>query len=114
MSPEDSGIAHIECNKNKNKKYIQFITCKKCNTPLRMQIQAKKNEHTYKTEDQWWHIIEPMVFVNSCWWFCTECYPYYPDKTPLLPTENRTGFLNSAIQLLLITKTKPYGVEFKV
>jgi len=54
-----------------------------------------------------------MIWVNPCWWFCQDCYPNYPDKTPLLPTESRPGFLASAVQgLRKITKSKPFGVNF--
>jgi len=120
MKPGWVGIQRIYCNAsderdvviNNKYKYIDFITCRKCDTPLRMQIQAKTNKSTSKIIDQWWYTIEPMIWINGCWWFCMACYPDYPDKTPLLPTENKFGFLESAVNLKLVTKSKPYGENF--
>ncbi len=117
MNPGHTGNAHIYCSatdmhdsiKKKKEKYIQFITCRGCDAPLRMQIQAKKNTYTSDRVDQWWKTIEPMIWVNGCWWYCRDCYPDYPDEKSLLPSENSSGFLKSAINLKLIDKSKPYG-----
>jgi hypothetical protein len=59
--------------------------------------------------NQWHHTIEPMIWVNPGWWFCQDCYPDFPNKTPLLPTGNHSGFIENMINLTFVNKSKPYG-----
>jgi hypothetical protein len=58
---------------NNKFKQIYFITCKRCNIPIRIQIQLRFDEYASGPKNYWWHTIEPMFWFNGFHWTCTDC-----------------------------------------
>lgn len=65
--PGSVGIEAYNTTKASGISYIKYITCRKCDCPLRIDMYRRS-----AIEDSWM-VIEPMYWVNSCWWFCTGC-----------------------------------------
>lgn len=77
------GIEWLDTAKGSKLDRVVFITCRspKCNRPLRIELVNEVQDT--------WIPIEPMVWENPCWWFCTECFSpashqiCFPDQDPL-------------------------------
>lgn len=92
--PDDIGGRCIDTTKGSCLKHIKFVTCRKCNVPLRIEMNREgENNDT-------WLSIEPMLWINGCWWFCTTC-----QKVPIKPASQTggIGFHDDYVKNLLIT-----------
>lgn len=100
------GITEISCVNSGKTKELMFITCRKCDTPLR--IEFKREESYMKSKDDTWMSIEPMLYVNPCFWFCTDC-----QKVPIQPPKvGETGFRSDALINRIVDKSKARGEDF--
>lgn len=103
--PGPVGIDYIDTTKQSTLKRLTFITCRKCDTPLRIEMVRD-----YDAKDATWLTIEPMVWVNPSWWYCTRCC--------LRPVPNCTelggapGFLPNQCHNKLITASKWRDTSF--